>query len=142
MISVPRGRSAAQEVRQIVTRELNSVTPLRFAMEGNVLVISASPHFMSRVMAGRRASAAQGTAASYAASLKYAQELPGFARTMRLIDFPSIPQGQQGDAAREPMFFSENIASLAGAMSRLDSVAVTAHDLGAMVIESVVYRRK
>ena len=121
--------------------ELNSVTPLRFAIEGNALVMSASPEWMSRMMAARRTAPAQGTGASYAASFHHARELPGFARMMHLIDFPSIPQGQQGDA-REPLFFSENIASLAGAMSRLDSVSVTTHDTGAMVNESIVYRKK
>ena len=122
--------------------ELNSATPLRFAIEGNVLVMSASPEWMSRIMAARRASVPQGTGgASYVASFRHAQELPGFARMMHLIDFPSIPRGQQGDT-REPLFFSENITSLAGAMSRLDSVVVTTHDTGALVTESVIYRKK
>ena len=118
----------------------SSVTPLRFAIEGSALVLSPSPEWMSREMPARRTTT--GTGATYVASFRCAQELPGFARMMKLIDFPSIPQGQPRDAAREPLFFSENIASLAGAMSRLESATVTAHDTGAMVTESVVYRKK
>ena len=118
--------------------ELGSITPLRFAIDGNILLLSASPEWMSRVLSVRRAGASGG--ATYVASVRFAQELPGFARMTKLIDFPSIPQA--GDAVREPLFFSENLASLAGAMSRLDSATVTAHDTGAMVTESIVYRKK
>jgi len=122
--------------------ELNSVTPLRFAIEGNVLVVSASQEWMARVLSSRRTSSSQ-PGASYIASFRLAQELPSFTRMMRLMDFPSIPQGQQASAdAREPLFFSENIASLAGAMGRLDLATITAHDTGAMVTQTVVYRRK
>ena len=61
---------------------------------------------------------------------------------MRLMDFPSIPQGQPADTAREPLFFSENLGSLAAAMTRLDSVSITTHDTGAIVTEAIVYRKK
>ena len=121
--------------------ELNGVTPLRFAIDGNILVLSASPEFMARVISARKTQSSAG--ATYAASFRHAQEFPGFARIAHLLDFPSIPQGQRvNDAAREPLFFSENIASLATAMSRLDSVSITTHDTGALVSEAVVYRRK
>ena len=69
---------------------------------------------------------------------------------MRLIDFPQIrtqpPQpdvqaSADGDAAaREPMFYSENMASLGRALQRLQSATVTVHDAGTMLRESVVYR--
>ena len=122
--------------------ELNSVTPLRFTIEGNALVMSASSQdWMARMLASRR-NAPSRAGASYVASFRHAQELPGFERMMRLIDFPSLPQGQQSADAREPLFFSENMASLASAMGRLDSATITAHDTGAMVAETVVYRRK
>ena len=119
--------------------ELNAVTPLRVAMEGNALVISTSPEWMARVIAGRRTPSAQG--ATYVASFNFAQELPGFTRMMRLIDFPSIPQGQASDG-RQPLFFSENIASFAASLSRLESAFITTHDTGAIVTESLVYRKK
>lgn len=119
--------------------QLNSVTPLRFVIEGNALVISASPDFMTRTMAARRTSPPPG--ATYAASFRYAQELHNFDRMMRLMDFPAIPQGLQRDA-HEPLFFSENMTSFAATLSRLDTVSITAHDTGAMVTESVSYRKK
>ena len=114
----------------------SAATPLRFAVNGNLLVVSASPEWMTRVMAGRASSS---SGASYWASLKFAQESGGYARMMRLIDFPAIPQGA---GEREPLFFSENAASLVAAFTRLDSIAVTAHDTGAMVTEAIVYRKK
>jgi len=122
--------------------ELHSVTPLRFVIEGNVLLMSASsPEWVARILSAHRsATAAQG--ASYIASYRHAQELPVYERMMRLMDFPSIPQGQQASDAREPLFFSENMASFAAAIRRLDSSTITAHDTGAMVTETVVYRRK
>ncbi len=119
--------------------ELNSVTPLQLAIEANTLVISASPEWMARVIAGRRTPSAQG--ATYVASFKFAQELPGFTRMMRLIDFPSIPQGQASDG-RQPLFFSENIAGFATSLSRLESAVITTRDTGTIVTESVVYRKR
>ena len=118
---------------------LNSVTPLQFTIDGRVLVISTSPDWMARVLAVRAAASTQG--ASYTAVFRHAQELPNFQRMMKMIDFPSIPQGGQADT-REPEFFSESIGSLAAAFGRLDSVSVTAHDTGTMVTESVIYRKK
>ena len=120
--------------------ELNSLTPLRFAIDGNALLLSTSPEWLTRVLAGRRT--APGTPATYAASFRNAQEAPVFTRMMRLMDFPSIPQGQPPGTAREPLFFSENIASLAASLSRLDSTTITTHDTGALVSESLVYRKK
>jgi hypothetical protein len=123
--------------------ELSSVAPLRFTIDGSVLAISPSPDWMGKIIAARgRTRAAPGNA-SYVATLRYGQELPAYQRMMRLMDFPSLPQGEQKDAdSREPLFFSENISSLAGSMSRLDSVSITARDSGAMVNETVVYRLK
>ena len=121
--------------------ELNAVTALRVAIDGNLLVLSASPDLMARLMSARR-TATSTMGASYVASFRFAHELPGYTRMMRLMDFPSIPQGQPADTAREPLFFSENLGSLAAAMTRLDSVSITTHDTGAIVTEAIVYRKK
>lgn len=137
----PRG---LQWVDRTGFSELNSVSPLRFALDGRVLVISASPELMTRMLAGRRKTVGSPTGASYMATLRYGQELPGFARIMRLMDFPSMPQGQQQQQqdAREPLFFSENILSLASSLARLDSASMTSRDTGALVTESVIYKKK
>ncbi|HEY3738304.1 MAG TPA: hypothetical protein VGL53_00595 [Bryobacteraceae bacterium] len=121
--------------------ELNSVSPLRFTIDGRVLVISTSPELMTHMLAGRRKTVGSPAGASYTATLRYGQELPGFARMMRLMDYPSLPQGQQQDA-REPLFFSENMLSLMSSLGRLDSAAITSRDTGTLVTESVVYRKK
>ena len=77
--------------------------------------------------------------ASYSAVFRYAQELPFFERLTRLIDFPSIPPGTD---AREPLFFSENLASLFRSANRLSEISITEHDLGTEVQQSVFYKLK
>jgi hypothetical protein len=62
---------------------------------------------------------------------------------MRLIDFPQIPPpaaAAPGGDTREPMFYSENVASLGRALRRVQSATLAVHDTGTMLRESVVYR--
>ena len=61
---------------------------------------------------------------------------------MRLIDFPqSRAAGDPGAlAGREPMFYSENMASFGRVLNRVQSAVINVHDAGSMLRESVIYR--
>ena len=107
------------------------------AATGNILVIANSDDLLASVLA-RAGSAPAIGGATYAMRFLHARELPQFERMTRLIDFPAL-RGGAGDA-REPLFFSENIASLGRALGRIDSVSLESHDDGSAVTQTVVYR--
>jgi hypothetical protein len=119
--------------------ELAGTIPLSVQVQGNVLILSTSPQWMNRVLEAGRSAVTQATPEHYIAQYRHAQELPLFERLTRLLDFPSIPQGTD---SREPVFFSENIASLARAFARLDSITITARDTPAAVLQTAVYKFK
>jgi hypothetical protein len=110
---------------------LTGLGRIAVAVKEGVLIVGTSEE-MVQTMAGRT-SAAAAPPATYAARYLHAQELPKFERMMRLIDSGS----QRGN---EPQFFSENIASLGGALGRVDTVTIESHDDGRMVKQTVAYR--
>jgi hypothetical protein len=87
-----------------------------------------------------RRNAAPAPAAFYAAGWRHGRELAQFEAIMRLIDQPQIRPPAEEEEAREPMFFSENVAGIGRALRRLDTATVVIHDRGAAVREDVVYR--
>ena len=121
--------------------QLDGLVKLAIAVDGRRLVIGDSVELVNAILARRNRAAAAG--AVYAAGWRHARELSNFERLTRLIDFPQIPSAPaeaEQPAAREPMFFSENMASLGRALERVQSATIAAHDSGLVVRESVVYR--
>lgn len=103
---------------------------------GRILVLSTAEDLMT-AMTGRIGAAAL-PGAQYAVRYLHAAELPRYERLMKLIDAPGRPAGDA--SGREPLFFSENIASLGNVLGRLQSVSLDSHDEGGMVRQNVVYR--
>ncbi|HLW76893.1 MAG TPA: hypothetical protein VKS01_07900, partial [Bryobacteraceae bacterium] len=120
-------------------REMDGLGRVAIAIEGRWLAIGNSAELVSAVMARRNRTAATG--AVYAAEWRHARELPNFERMMKLIDFPQINTGAAGGSpGREPMFYSENLASFGRVLQRVQSAAIAVHDQGTMLREAVVYR--
>jgi hypothetical protein len=127
-------------------QELDGLGALAMAVDGNRLILGNSSDLVASVLARRGQPAAAG--AAYAAGWRHARELPNFERMTRMIDFPQIHVESPGGAAaagdpaqgREPMFYSENVASLGRALARVDAATITIHDVGSMLREAVVYR--
>jgi len=120
--------------------ELNGLGRVAIAIEGRWLVIGNSAELVN-VIFGRR-NRAPATGAVYAAGWRHARELPNFERMMRLIDFPQLQATGPGDQSqgREPMFYSENMASFGRVIQRVESATIAVHDAGSMLRESIVYR--
>jgi len=121
-------------------QELDGLGRLVLAIDGNRLVLGDSADLVYAVLARRAQPAVAG--AVYQAGWRHAQELANFGRISRLIDFPelrAVPDGAP-EQGRQPLFYSENLASLGQALARVDSATVTRHDSGPLVRESVIYR--
>lgn len=104
------------------------------AARDGMLIVSNSREWTDAILRQR---GNVGADAVYAAGWRHARELPNFERMTRLIDFPQIPP--TGDA-REPMFFSENLASLGRVLRRVESAEIVMRDEGSLVRETVNYR--
>jgi hypothetical protein len=121
-------------------QELDGLGRLALAVDGRWLIVGNFAELVNSLFARRNRAPVGG--AVYAAGWRHARELPNFERMMRLIDFPQIPPtaaAAPGDA-REPMFYSGNVASLGRALRRVQSATLAVHDTGAMLRESAVYR--
>lgn len=105
------------------------------AVRGKILVIGNSQELVDAIAS--RTGAAGSGGGVYKASWRHSRELSSYERLTRLIDFPQIPPG--GDA-REPMFFSENLASLGRVLGRVREAEIVMHDQGSALRETVVYR--
>jgi hypothetical protein len=124
--------------------ELDGLGRIAMAVDGRWLVIGTvgnSTDLVSAILARRSRPAVAGSV--YAAGWRHAREIPNFERMMRLIDFPQGHAGP-GDVGnvpgREPMFYSENIASFGRVLGRVQSEAIAVHDAGGMLRETVIYR--
>ncbi len=124
--------------------ETEGLAPLAMAAQGRWLLVAetAQPLLVAlERMSG--AAAPQGSAgAVYAAGFRHSRERGPFRKMMILMDHPQIETGRRraGAEAREPQFFSENIASLSGALARMESVSIVVRDKGAALSQTVVYR--
>ncbi len=118
--------------------ELDGLGRVTVAIDGRWLTIGTSPELTAAIFARRNRAAGDG--AVYAAGWRHVRELPNFERMFRLIDFPQIPPAVGPEQERQPMFFSENVASLGRALARVQSANVAVHDAGTMLRENVVYR--
>ena len=72
---------------------------------------------------------------AYAAGFRHTLERGRFVSMMRLVDHAAA-----GADGHEPPFFSENLASLSEALSRVDSTSIVVRDRGATVSQTVIYR--
>jgi hypothetical protein len=119
-------------------QELDGAMPVSFATAGRTLILASSPRWMNASLSRLKAAPA-GPRAHYAARYRHQAEWPTFERTVRLIDFPFAPTGDA--PGREPVFFSENVASLGRVFSRWQTVVVVSRDEGNLVRETASYRK-
>jgi hypothetical protein len=105
------------------------------ATAGRALII-ANDAALATTIAGR-SSVPAATGAAYAMRFLHATELPRFERMTRMIDQTSLRETPGNE--REPLFFSENLASLGRTLGRINSVSLESHDDGTAVRQTVVY---
>jgi hypothetical protein len=113
---------------------LEGLEPVAVAERGRLLFIASDPALLAAVLdaASRPAVAMEG---AYAAGFRHAAERGRFASLMRLVDHAAAATEN-----REPLFFSENLASLSDTLARVDSAAIVVRDGGTRVSHTMTYR--
>ncbi len=144
------GAQWTEATRNNVTfHQLDGLTPLAVAVKGRHILIANSPELLASL--ARRLDASQPAAspanpAIYQAGFRHSREQENYRRLMSHLDYPQIGRYQavrnQGNAKREPAFFSESIASLSQVLSRFDSATVSVEDTGPSVTETIIYTRR
>jgi hypothetical protein len=122
-------RAGAQTFSQVEGLEAAAIAergPLLFVANDAVLLASMLDAVPSPSLALRGA---------YAGGFRHALERDRFVSVMRFIDHTSAR-----GTSREPMFFSENLASLSNTLSRVDSASIIVRDAGATMSQTVTYR--
>lgn len=120
--------------------QLDGLARLAVASSGAVLVISDSPELLASTLNGLSSVAAgDKTNAVYAAGFRHAHERENFYRMMRWMDYPS--QGSIGSSeGREPMLFSDNIASLSRSLANVEELSMTTRQEDDKTRQTVIYR--
>ncbi len=121
--------------------ELEGLQSLATATQGPFLIVANSSPLLRTVL-GRMSNPPATRGGVYAAGFRHVLERDHLVQMLRLIETPFAerltPARQPGD--REPLFFSENLASLSQALARVDSESILVRDRGDTVAVTLSYR--
>jgi hypothetical protein len=113
---------------------LEGLERVAVAERGTLLFVANDSELLAAVLDATAKPAVQAEGA-YAAGFRHAAERGRFVSMMRLVD-----HAVSGSENREPLFFSENLASLSETLSRVHSASILVRDRGTAVSETVTYR--
>jgi hypothetical protein len=114
--------------------QLDGLETVALAERGHLLFIGNDPALLAAVLEGASKPPAL-LEGSYAAGFRHAVERGRFTALTRFVDYAA-----SGGEGREPLFFSENLASLSDTFSRVDSASIVLRDRGATVSQTLSYR--
>jgi hypothetical protein len=118
--------------------QLDGLLPLAVATQGNLLIIANNASMLESVL--QRASApANPDIASSVVAFNHGLERGNFERLMTLVDRLPASRSQGADRAREPAFFSENVASFSRMLGAVKSEKMLQRDEGAIVRQTLTY---
>lgn len=119
--------------RQSFSR-LEGLESVAVAERGPLLFLASDPALLASALEAtvKPAVALEG---AYAAGFQHAVERERFVSMMRFIDHPAAAAEN-----REPLFFSENLASLSETLSRVQSATIVVRDRGTTVAQTLSYR--
>ena len=114
--------------------QLEGLERLAVTERGRLLLIANDPALLAAVLdqTSKPAIALEG---AYAAGFRHALESGRFVNMMRLVDHAAA-----GAENREPLLFSENLASLSDTLSRIDSASIVVRESGTTVSQTLTYR--
>ncbi len=120
--------------------QFDGLARLAVAVSGQALVVSNSPALLATTLDALPASAEESKdGAVYAAGFRHARERENFYRMTRWMDYPSLARSESSEG-REPMFFSENMASLSRALADVEETSILTRREGDTTRQTVTYR--
>ncbi len=123
-----------------VYHQFDGLTRLAVTVDGPALVISDSPELLTATLDGLSTpSTSSDKTAVYAAGFRHARERENFYRMTRWMDYPSLARSESSQG-REPMFFSENVASLSRALAAVEDTSILTRQEGDKTRQTILYR--
>ncbi len=122
--------------------QFDGLARVSVAARGPVLVVSDSPEMLAAALDALGtppAKSAAGADAVYAAGFRHARERDNFYHMMRWMDYPSLARSESPEG-REPMFFSENMASLSRSLAAVEEVSIVTRQERDHIRQTVIYR--
>jgi hypothetical protein len=114
--------------------QLEGLESIAVAERGRLLFVASDPALLASML-DAVANPPLALRGAYAGGFRHALERGRFVSVMRFIDHASAR-----GTSREPMFFSENLASLSNTLSRVDSASIVVRDAGGTMSQTVTYR--
>jgi hypothetical protein len=114
--------------------QLEGLEAVAVTERGRLLFVASDPALLAAVL-DATAKPAMALEGAFAAGFRHTLERGRFVSVMRFVD-----NAVAGSENREPLFFSENLASLSDALSRVDSASIVVRDRGATVSQTMTYR--
>ena len=120
--------------------ELNGLSRLSVAADGRFFIIATRPQLLLAVLA-RSSTPVVNESGTCAAGFRHVEERD---RLIKLLHFVETPAASRLAAfstigGHEPLFFSENLASLSGALASVRSESIVVRDLGPRVTQTIRY---
>jgi hypothetical protein len=123
--------------------QLDGLVPLAVAVKGPILIVADSAETLKPLLMNSRITEV-GKNVIYAAGFRHSAERENIVKMMRLVEMPLAQQsgGPPDQSAREPLFFSENLASLSRSLQSIESESLVVEDRGSQLRQTVTYRLK
>jgi hypothetical protein len=123
--------------------QLDGLVPLAVATKGRILIVADSAETLRPLLAPSPMAEA-GQNVIYAAGFRHSAERGNIVKMIRLVEMPPAQQdrGTPDQSGREPLFFSENLASLSRSLESIESESLVVEDRGSELRETVTYRLK
>jgi hypothetical protein len=123
--------------------QLDGLVHFAVATRGPILIVADSAEILKPMLANSRVTET-GQNVIYAAGFRHTAERQNIVKMMQLIETPLAPQdaGAQGQSGREPLFVSENLASLSQSLARIESESLVVEDRGSHLRQTLTYRLK
>ena len=121
--------------------KFDGIAPLAVATQGRYLIVANSVAPVLAIL-GRMVGSQPGPAGVYAAGFRHARERANIVKMMSLIETPvgQSRSASHGQEEHEPLFFSQNLASLSQSLGRVESESVVVRDQGPVMTQTVTYR--
>jgi hypothetical protein len=120
--------------------ELDGLDHLSVAAGGRFLIIATRPQILVSVLS-HSSSPAVGITGTYAAGFRHAQERNQLVKMLGFIETPAATRlaAFSRPGGHTPLFFSENLGSLSGALASVKSESIVVNDMGPRVTQTVRY---
>ena len=119
-------------------QQLDGLWPLAVAVRGKYLLVSDDPSLMESILSSFQNKVDRKPLEFYA-GFNHKHERDNFARFTGLIDRPSAPATFDNGSAREPQFFSGNMASLSATLADVSAERIEIRSDGGTVKQTVTY---